>query len=204
MSGAAGISAAKNRRSKPIPTQNTIVNCSNVNGSCPTPNNRNQSEIKSLSNMPDDSLVDKNTLKILGPMPANQILKIHEQRLNKMDERINQNCQFNGDCNLQINEQNNNEETYTKIDELETKVKMLEEVIMNLQLTLTNVQSFAMETNLSLTKLQKTTTNNTNQNTTSDITSMLSTSTNSSNDISTNDISTNENNLIPTFSSLSN
>ena len=37
----------------------------------------------------------------------------------------------------------------------QSKVKMLEEVIMNLQLTVTNVQSFAMETNLSLTKLQK-------------------------------------------------
>jgi len=46
-------------------------------------------------------------------------------------------------------------EYYNKIDELESKVKMLEEVIMNLQLTVTNVQSFAMETNLSLTKLQK-------------------------------------------------
>ena len=32
---------------------------------------------------------------------------------------------------------------------------MLEEVIMNLQLTITNVQSFAIETNLSLIKLQK-------------------------------------------------
>jgi hypothetical protein len=31
---------------------------------------------------------------------------------------------------------------------------MLEEVIMNLQLTLTNVQSFAMETSLAMLKLQ--------------------------------------------------
>jgi hypothetical protein len=31
---------------------------------------------------------------------------------------------------------------------------MLEEVIMNLQLTLTNVQSFAMETSLAMMKLQ--------------------------------------------------
>lgn len=33
---------------------------------------------------------------------------------------------------------------------------MLEEVIMNLQLTLTNVQSFAMETSLAMLKLQNT------------------------------------------------
>ena len=32
---------------------------------------------------------------------------------------------------------------------------MLEEVIMNLQLTLTNVQSFAMETSLAMMKMQK-------------------------------------------------
>jgi hypothetical protein len=158
MSGAAGISAAKNRRSRQAPNQPPNINCSNVNGSCPTPNNRgqvSQNGNKSLSTMPDDSLLDKTTLQILGPMPPVQILKIHEQRLNKIDERLNQG-QSSESSNLQpIEEGNFSSEYYDKIDELESKVKMLEEVIMNLQLTVTNVQSFAMETNLSLTKLQK-------------------------------------------------
>ena len=63
MSGAAGISAAKNRRSRQAPNQPPNINCSNVNGSCPTPNNRgqvSQNGNKSLSTMPDDSLLDKN------------------------------------------------------------------------------------------------------------------------------------------------
>ena len=156
MSGAAGISAAKNRRSRQAPNQPTNINCSNVNGSCPTPNNnRGQNGNKSLPIMPDISLLDKDTLQILGPMPPVQVLKIHEQRLNRIDERFNQ-CQSTESCNLQpIVEGNFNSEYYDKMDELETKVKMLEEVIMNLQLTVTNVQSFAMETNLSVTKLQK-------------------------------------------------
>jgi hypothetical protein len=158
MSGAAGISAAKNRRSRQAPNQPPNINCSNVNGSCPTPNNRgqvSQNGNKSLSTMPDDSLLDKTTLQILGPMPPVQILKIHELRLNKIDERLNQ-VQSSESSNLQpIEEGNFSSEYYDKIDELESKVKMLEEVIMNLQLTVTNVQSFAMETNLSLTKLQK-------------------------------------------------
>ena len=158
MSGAAGISAAKNRRSRQAPNQPPNINCSNVNGSCPTPNNRgqvSQNGNKSLYTMPDDSLLDKTTLQILGPMPPVQVLKIHEQRLNKIDERLNQ-VQSSESSNLQpIEEGNFSSEYYDKIDELESKVKMLEEVIMNLQLTVTNVQSFAMETNLSLTKLQK-------------------------------------------------
>ena len=158
MSGAAGISAAKNRRSRQAPNQPPNINCSNVNGSCPTPNNRgqvSQNGNKSLSMMPDDSLLDKTTLQILGPMPPVQVLKIHEQRLNKIDERLNQ-VQSSESSNLQpIEEGNFSSEYYDKINELESKVKMLEEVIMNLQLTVTNVQSFAMETNLSLTKLQK-------------------------------------------------
>jgi len=158
MSGAAGISAAKNRRSRQAPNQPPNINCSNVNGSCPTPNNRgqvSQNGNKSLSTMPDDSLLDKTTLQILGPMPPVQVLKIHEQRLNKIDERLNQ-VQSSESSNLQpIEEGNFSSEYYDKINELESKVKMLEEVIMNLQLTVTNVQSFAMETNLSLTKLQK-------------------------------------------------
>ena len=44
--------------------------------------------------------------------------------------------------------------------ELEEKVKMLEDVIMNLQLTLTHLQSFSIETNLSVSKLQNEKSNN--------------------------------------------
>jgi hypothetical protein len=54
-------------------------------------------------------------------------------------------CQETGQCDA---------ECYDRISTLEEKVQMLEEVIMNLQLTLTNVQSFAMETSLAMMKLQ--------------------------------------------------
>jgi len=204
MSGAAGISAAKNRRSRQAPNQPPNINCSNVNGSCPTPNNRgqiSQNGNKTLSIMPDDSLLNKETLQILGPMPPNQILKIHEQRLNKIDERLGRQSQSNENGNLPTIEQNTNEEAYERINELETKIKMLEEVIMNLQLTVTNVQSFAMETNLSLTKLQKTNTSThiPMESNTTDITNMLPTST-----ISSNDISGEVTSVVPTFSSINN
>ena len=186
MSGAAGIAAAKNRRTKAEPNKRPIVDCNSLNGSCniqnknqTTNDNLLQQQTVQTRSLTDDNLVDPVSLKILGPMPTPNVLKIHEQRLNRIDEQLLKGVSVTTTVPVKTE----SSEDSNKVAELEEKIHMLEEVIMNLQLTLTNVQSFAMETNLSLTKLQKTTTNNTNQNTTSDITSMLSTSTISSNDL---------------------
>jgi hypothetical protein len=46
------------------------------------------------------------------------------------------------------------EECFTRIGTLESKLSMLEEVIMNLQNKLTVVQNFMMETNLEVSKLK--------------------------------------------------
>jgi len=158
MSGAAGISAAKNRRSKQPQnsTPTTIISCSNVNKSPPPPSNVEQS-YKHLLDGLDSRVVNQETLQILGPMPPLQILRIHEQRLNKLDDSFRQSSQTKQSDELSGLDQHYDEACYDKIDEMEVKIRMLEEVIMNLQLTLTNVQNFAMETSLNLTKLQKTT-----------------------------------------------
>ena len=162
MSGAAGIAAAKNRRSKTELNTNRppIVNCKTT-GSCPAPQSTSvraqaQAQPQARSSGPaTDSqmqrdLFDQDSLQIKGPMPPAQILVIHEQRLNKLDEKINQRCQVSVDQTAECIDQ----ECYDKVSELELKIHMLEEVIMNLQLTITNVQSFAMETSLAMLKLQ--------------------------------------------------
>ena len=155
MSGAASIAAAKNRRTKPDPTQKPAISCSTLKpGSLPS-----NKGIKS-------ALFDEESLQITGPMPLLQVLKVHEQRLNKIDEKLNKvgspqqtqavsilpsacalptACVEAGQCDA---------ECYERLNVLEEKVHMLEEVIMNLQLTLTNVQSFAMESSLAMLKLQ--------------------------------------------------
>ena len=164
MSGAAGIAAAKNRRSKTELNTNRppIVNCKTT-GSCPAPQStsvraqtQTQTQAQARSSGPaidsqmQRDLFDQDSLQIKGPMPPAQILVIHEQRLNKLDEKINQRCQVSVDQTAECIDQ----ECYDKVSELELKIHMLEEVIMNLQLTITNVQSFAMETSLAMLKLQ--------------------------------------------------
>lgn len=158
MSGAASIAAAKNRRTKPDPSKSPIISCSSLKpGSCPLP-----SGSKGLQTPP--RMFDEESMQITGPMHVMQVLKVHEQRLNKIDSKLIQQsvpstpsllpiacslpasaCQETGQCDA---------ECYDRISTLEEKVQMLEEVIMNLQLTLTNVQSFAMETSLAMMKLQ--------------------------------------------------
>ena len=149
MSGAAGIAAAKNRRSKPDPNKNPIISCSSKTGSCPMPPvSKTLSVDSKVANV-----MDHDSLQIIGPMPLMHVLKVHEQRLNKIDEKLKLTgspqqeqavvCQQGQCCDTE------------RMSDLEEKIKMLEEVIMNLQLTLTNVQSFAMETSLAMMKLQK-------------------------------------------------
>ena len=151
MSGAAGIAAAKNRRTKPDPNQQPIISCSSKSGSCPLPPGKAQITSKA-------QMVDPNSLQINGPLPFMQVLQVHEQRLNKFDDRLSKLSLDQGalvQCTPQSCEpQACDAECYDRLSTLEEKVQMLEEVIMNLQLTLTNVQSFAMETSLAMLKLQ--------------------------------------------------
>ena len=168
MSGAAGIAAAKNRRSKPDPNQKPIISCSSLKpGSCPLPKQ---------TNLKSNSVFDEESLQIRGPMPLMHVLKVHEERLNKIDEKLNRQAQVSvsqasvsqvsvsqtqaslAQTQASVSQasvtQACDEECYERISTLEEKVQMLEEVIMNLQMTLTNVQSFAMETSLAMLKLQ--------------------------------------------------
>ena len=184
MSGAAGIAAAKNRRSKPENNPRfpqPVVTCaSKNNGACPLPQNKNlmpppasvstrntntntntNTNNKNTNNKntnnnnnnnvlnapPLSNLIDPETLQILGPLPPAQILKYHEQRLNRMDQQLRTQNKDEGDEEYR-------EECFARIGMLESKVSMLEEVIMNLQNKLTIVQNFMMETNLEVTKLK--------------------------------------------------
>jgi hypothetical protein len=180
MSGAAGIAAAKNRRSKPENNPRfpqPVVTCaSKNNGACPLPPNKNlmpppasvstrntntntNTNNKNTNNKntnnnnvlnappPLSNLIDPETLQILGPLPPAQILKYHEQRLNRMDQQLRTQNKDEGDEEYR-------EECFARIGMLESKVSMLEEVIMNLQNKLTIVQNFVMETNLEVSKLK--------------------------------------------------
>jgi hypothetical protein len=164
MCGAAGIAAAKNRRTKADPNQKPIISCSTkTGGACPMPQQNNKGQ--QLQPQSSKSFVKPENLQITGPMPLVQVLAIHEQRLNKIDEELKQVSSLSKnslpsvsiqpsnqsvECNVECNA-----ECYDRIETLEEKIRILEEVIMNLQITITNVQSFSMETNLSLMKLQK-------------------------------------------------
>lgn len=161
MSGAAGIAAAKNRRSRTDPVRPSVVDCKTVNGAC-APKNNNQQQQQNRSTIPtmENALVDPISMKILGPMPTPQVLKIHEQRLNRMDEQVTQLINMNMNGKAQQNSVVESTDDYSKeyieqIESMEDKIHMLEEVIMNLQLTITSVQGFAMETNLAMMKMKR-------------------------------------------------
>jgi len=160
MSGAASIAAAKNRRTKPDPNQKPIISCSSKSGaSCPLPPG-SKTVNKTYS---PQTLFDEESLQIKGPMHVMQAIQVHEQRLNKLDDKLNQQLSLQTSSlsqqicipeNCTQEGQACDAECYDRISSLEEKVQMLEEVIMNLQLTLTNVQSFTMETSLAMLKLQ--------------------------------------------------
>ena len=165
MSGAAGIAAAKNRRSKPDPNQKPIVSCSSKSGNCPLPPQNTRTQPLQARGA---SVLDEDSLQINGPMPLMHVLKVHEIRLNKIDEKLSQTQTQSFSRSSQPSVMQSavmqsavmqsagcDKECYERLSTLEEKIHMLEEVIMNLQLTLTNVQSFAMETSLAMMKLQK-------------------------------------------------
>jgi uncharacterized coiled-coil protein SlyX len=90
-------------------------------------------------------------------MHVMQVIQVHEQRLNKIDDKISRQPAIPPQALVAAQTeciQACDAECYDRISALEEKVQMLEEVIMNLQLTLTNVQSFTMETSLAMLKLQ--------------------------------------------------
>ena len=165
MSGAAGLSAAKNRRSKTDPNQKQLpppISCGK-NGSCPpqkSSQNLNNNKSAIIPAKTTD-LVDPNSLKILGPLPPVEILKLHEQRLNRFDERL---ANLSTQCStvssepieqLSAIDDSELDDCFTRLENLESKVGMLEEVIMTLQNKLTIAQNFAMETNLAMMKMKR-------------------------------------------------
>ena len=190
MSGAAAIAAAKNRRGKsdnstrfPPPTSCSLPNKISPPGpvntrAMPRAGSVSSSTSASLASAakeqlaaPLSNLVDPTTLQILGPMPPAQILKYHEQRLNRFDEKMQQFLAQGSQvqCStvqmpisqMQVSQMQGpdvisevEEECFSRIGDLESKLAMLEEVIMNLQNKLTVVQNFTMETNLDVSKLK--------------------------------------------------
>ena len=167
MSGAAGLSAAKNRRSKSDPNQKQLpppISCGK-NGSCPPQkslqNTSNKSVTSSMKTSSSSDLVEPNSLKILGPLPPVEILKLHEQRLNRFDERL---TSLSNQCSsvpfqpmeqLSAVDESDIDDCFTRLENLESKMGMLEEVIMTLQNKLTIAQNFAMETNMNMTQIIK-------------------------------------------------
>jgi hypothetical protein len=182
MSGAAAIAAAKNRRGRAETNQKQLpppISCGK-NNTCPPQNKSAQAvqnrsapqtnKIVPQSSMPSD-LVDPTSLQILGPLPPAQILRLHEQRLNKIDEKFITLCQNNVcgtnttvyqpnvqpevEAEAEAEAEDLSEEIFGRLGNLESKVTMLEEVIMTLQNKLTIAQNFAMETSLSVTNAAK-------------------------------------------------
>jgi len=166
MSGAAAIAAAKNRRGRLEANQKQLpppISCGK-NNSCPPQQSKGNQANKSVpvanknTAQSTNDLFDSTTLQILGPLPPAQILRLHEQRLNKLDERCSALC-----CGAQAQITNEIEpegedisaEFFGRIDMLENKLTMLEEVIMNLQNKLTIAQNFAMETSMLAKEQQK-------------------------------------------------
>ena len=151
MSGAAAIAAAKNRRGRETFSRfsEPAITCSTVNNKSSKPSQQVQNKTVSSTQPTTQSNLDQENLRILGPMNPIQIIQIHEKRMNLIDEKI-KNMNTNNDSNNkpQIIDNANAD----RIQVLEEKIYIMEQVIMNLQLTLTNVQNFAIETNLELSK----------------------------------------------------
>ena len=155
MSGAAAIAAAKNRRGKETFSRfsEPAITCSTVNNKPSKqskPSQQIQNKTVSSTQPTTQSNLDQENLRILGPMNPVQIMQIHEKRMNLLDEKI-KNMNTNNDSKNKSQVIDDSENT-SKIKVLEEKLYIMEQVIMNLQLTLTNVQNFAIETNLELSK----------------------------------------------------
>ena len=177
MSGAAAISAAKNRRSKEInqkpisqAQQKRTNSCSSSSGSCsPQKPNNIALKVTETVNKNKDSLAMSmsmpvtDNLQITGPMHPVKILQLHEQRLNLFDSRITTLSSVLDKCSgmtMQTEPDADEsssclDEIFMRVDSLESKLTMLEDVIMNIQNKLTVVQNFTIETNLIVAKTQQ-------------------------------------------------
>ena len=157
MSGAAAIAAAKNRRGRPDPNKKPLppaqTCASKSGGACPTPLKR-MAEATAVAAEPTP------VLKITGPTHPLIAIKIHEQRLNVLDERINILT-----CGVSTTTSPTTSPTTTtsttspiiaehtaKIQALEKKIKGLEEMNLKLQ-QFVNMSIHKM--NASLIKLKR-------------------------------------------------
>jgi hypothetical protein len=156
MSGAAAIAAAKNRRGRPDPNKKPLPptqTCASKSGgggggACPTPLKRTAT----VAAEPPTPV-----LKITGPTHPLIAIKIHEQRLNVLDERINILAQGSGGSSVSMPAtttmpQTTIAEHTAKIQALEKKIKGLEEMNLKLQ-QFVNMSIHKM--NASLIKLKR-------------------------------------------------
>ena len=158
MSGAAAISAAKNRRGNvaipPSPAQTSIRTSQSSN---PTASPNNKSEL---------------------PKPSNplQALQLHEIRLNRNDKtctELENSIKLLSDVVSTIQQQqkqqqqqqqqptqpktdNNNTQLYQGLTQMNERLSNLEEMFSHLKEDIFRVQTFAMETNLSFLRYQST------------------------------------------------
>jgi hypothetical protein len=177
MSGAAAIAAAKNRRGREDHNQRFsqfVQKCSDAKGAaCPIVTPARNNTVRNIITdraLPPPQLTaptvdpsangefDKNTLRILKPLQPLQVIQIHEQRFNKMDDTLKVQMSDLSE-RLKTIEQTPAvevpvaESNKAVVDGLEEKISILEEVIVNLQMDLAKMQNFAIEVNTTLLKI---------------------------------------------------
>jgi len=161
MSGAAAISAAKNRRGNsgapPAPVQ------TNVRTGQPVKNTPQQSTSASTSNSSSTSNSNADLPKPTNPMQA---LQLHEIRLNRNDkaylelkktihllsETVNANQLQQKQPSSVQSSNNDNTQLYQGMTQLNERISHLEELFNHIKEDIFRVQTFAMETNLSFLK----------------------------------------------------
>lgn len=159
MSGAAAISAAKNRRS----TGNIVQ----------TTPNRNQV----VSQPPQQRQQLKENISSELPKPANpmQALQLHEIRLNRYEKAhlelensvktLADILELNKNNVPKQNSENNNMQQFNKLfSDFNERISTLEDMFHHLKEDIFRVQTFAMETSLSVLKLSTTSEKDKNEN----------------------------------------
>ena len=155
MSGAAAISAAKNRRGN--------------SGAPPAPVQTNVRTGQPVKNTPQQSTSTSNSNTDL-PKPTNpmQAIQLHEIRLNRNDkahlelektiqllsEAVNANQLQQKQPSSVQSSNNDNTQLYQGMTQLNERISHLEELFNHIKEDIFRVQTFAMETNLSFLKYQ--------------------------------------------------
>lgn len=167
-SGSAALASAKNRRS----SSNIVKN---------TPNQMNNQINRNGSNQQDGS----QGKPVLSPM---QVLRMHEIRISKLErahQEINNSVktlsthsspiptpiQSNMNVNRAPPSYNNVNEANAEVSQLRDRVALLEEMFEHLKEDIFRVQTFAMETNITLMRVQNGTSSESTLEETSTITS---------------------------------